>query len=82
MPVIVVDIPAEAGKALLSFLYCGEAHVPVTVIPHLVIGAKFLGISGFGDPVSNARLLFVLFLDSYKPTCLKCVAHNLQINLL
>jgi len=52
MPVIVVDIPPEAGKALLSFLYCGEAHVPVTIIPHLVIGAKFLGISGFGDPVS------------------------------
>ena len=52
MPVIVVDIPADAGKALLSFLYCGEAHVPVNIIPHLVVGAKFLGISGFGDPVS------------------------------
>jgi len=54
MPVIVVDIPPEAGKALLSFLYCGEAHVPVTVIPHLVLGAKFLGISGFGDPVRDS----------------------------
>jgi len=68
MPVIVVDIPAEAGKALLSFLYCGEAHVPVTVIPHLVLGAKFLGISGFGDPVSTSsyiqtkqRIYFVWF---------------------
>lgn len=57
MPVIVVDIPAEAGKALLSFLYCGEAHVPVTIIPHLVLGAKFLGISGFGDPVSLKKCM-------------------------
>ena len=54
MPVIVVDIPPEAGKALLSFLYCGEAHVPVSVIPQLVAGAKFLGISGFGEPVSTS----------------------------
>jgi hypothetical protein len=56
MPVIVVDIPAEAGKALLSFLYCGEAHVPVSIIPQLVSGAKFLGISGFGEPVSRWKI--------------------------